>query len=389
MEGRVISKSFLNGYVDVTISGRYPDLLIRHLHKQGVSFYNLEKLDASTVTVRMKYSDAFKLRSIRKDFRCKVKFHKRGGVPHYYQKRSKFFPILLSIVLVIGFIFVLSNMIWKVEINGGSPEVRYEVEELIETLGMNRGSFIQSMESISSIEREIMNKIEEVSYVGIKRTGTSFHIMIEENNNNNIKEQNKPSNLVATNSGTIQKIYVSNGRPLVRINDVVQKGDVLVTGRLDDENEVYTYSEGEVVAEVWYNITGTINLANEKKDLIDDVKTNYGLGVGNRSWFMNKSNEQRLLFEESKPIYFLVWKTPLSIDKKYYYPEDTSVETFEDEQIIDEVIEEQLKRKLGQSVEVLYQKILHQEKDSDKVKLEMFVKVLEDITEEQIINQGD
>lgn len=389
MEGRVISKSFLNGYVDVTISGRYPDLLIRHLHKQGVSFYNLQKLDASTVTVRMKYSDAFKLRSIRKDFRCKVKFHKRGGVPHYYQKRSKFFPILLSIVFVIGFIFVLSNMVWKVEINGGSPEVRYEVEELIETLGMNRGSFIQSMESISSIEREIMNKIEEVSYVGIKRTGTSFHIMIEENNNNNIKEQNKPSNLVATNSGTIQKIYVSNGRPLVRINDVVQKGDVLVTGRLDDENEIYTYSEGEVVAEVWYNITGTINLANEKKDLIDDVKTNYGLGVGNRSWFMNKSNEQRLLFEESKPIYFLVWKTPLSIDKKYYYPEDTSVETFEDEQIIDEVIEEQLKRKLGQSVEVLYQKVLHQEKDSDKVKLEMFVKVLEDITEEQIINQGD
>ncbi len=64
-------------------------------------------------------------------------------------------------------------MIWKVDIQGGSPEVRYEVSELIETLGMNRGSFIQNMESISSIEREIMNKVEEVSYVGIK--GQAHH----------------------------------------------------------------------------------------------------------------------------------------------------------------------------------------------------------------------
>ncbi|WP_279401509.1 sporulation protein YqfD [Piscibacillus salipiscarius] len=184
-------------------------------------------------------------------------------------------------------------------------------------------------------------------------------------------------------------MYVQSGRPLVRVNDVVKKGDLLVSGNLDDENDVYTYSEGEVIAEVWYNITGTINLASEKKDLIDDVETKYGLGFGNHSWFFNKSDQKRLLLEESKSIYFLIWETPFSINKKHYYPEDVSVETIEDEQVIDEVIEEQLKRKLGQSVEVLYQKVLHQKKDNDKVKLEMFVKVLEDITKEQIIDQGD
>ncbi|WP_091772614.1 sporulation protein YqfD [Piscibacillus halophilus] len=384
-----MSKKFFNGYVYVTITGKSPELMIKHLHRNDIPFYNVKRVNENTITLRMRYLDAFHLRSIRREFKCKVSFQKRGGAPHYYQKRKKIFPIIISVVLVISFIFVLSNMIWKVEITGGTPEVRYEVEELIETLGLNRGTFIQSMESISSIEREIMNKIEDVSYVGIKRTGTSFHIMIEENKNTIHDQERDPSNLIATNSGTIQQMYVTNGRPLVRINDVVRKGDVLVTGKLDDEKDIYTYSEGEVIAEVWYNITGTVDLAVEKKDLIDDVEKEYGVGFGQRDWFPNKSENDRLLLEETKPIYFLFWETPFSIEKRYFYPENTSVDTIDDNQVIEEVIDEQLKRKLGQSVEVLYQKVLHEERDNDKVKLEMFVKVLEDITKEQIIDQGD
>lgn len=57
-----MSKSFLNGYVDVIIIGKYPDLLIRHLHKQGINFYNLKRVDSNTLTVRMKYLDAFQLK---------------------------------------------------------------------------------------------------------------------------------------------------------------------------------------------------------------------------------------------------------------------------------------------------------------------------------------
>ncbi|RPF55594.1 sporulation protein YqfD [Aquisalibacillus elongatus] len=388
-EGRTIKKQFIkNGYVDVKLTGKQLDKLLNYLSQRDIPFYNLRKINSTEIKLRMRYTDAFHLRSIRKQFKFNFSFDKRGGMPYYYQKRRKWMPFLLSLLFTIGLIFILSNMVWKIEISGGSPEVRYEVDELIGDLGMNRGSFMQSMESISSIEREIMNKVEEVSYVGIKRTGTSFYIMIEENDHNNINEDRLPSNLVATNSGTVQKVYITNGRPLVQVNDVVRKGDVLVTGRLDDENDVYTYSEGEVLAEVWYNITGTIDLSQEKRDLIDDVQHHYSLGIGNRDISINEPDELRLLLEEEKPIYFLFWKTPLNIQKKYYYEEGEITETI-DEEIIDQVIEEQLKRKLGQSVEVISQNVLHLDKDSDKVKIEMFVKVMEDITKEEIIDQGD
>ncbi|TFB24842.1 sporulation protein YqfD [Filobacillus milosensis] len=386
----IIKKQYiLDGYVDVVITGKSTERMINDLTRKGVSFYDVRKVSNHEIHLRMKYTEAFNLRNARKQYGCKIHFKKRGGVPHYYQNRRKWLPLVISIILVISFIFVLSNMVWKVEISGGSPEVRYEVDELIDSLGLNRGSFIQQMDSISNIEREIMNKVEEVSYVGIKRTGTAYHIMIEENKNNMNDLNRDPSNLVAEQTGTIQRMYVTNGRPVVKVNDFVKKDDVLVTGKLDDEKEIYTYSEGEVIAEVWYNVNGTINLATEKRDLIDDVEDHYAIKFGDYEWFPKQPRELSLLMEENKPVYFLFWKTPISIQKKYYYPESEAVETFDEEELLQDAIVEQLKRKLGQSIEVVYQKVLHQEKDSDKVKLEIFVKVLEDITKEQIIDQGD
>ncbi len=63
--------------------------MLNHLHRNGVPFYNVKKIDSSTITLRMKYIDALKLKPVRKDFKCKISFQKRGGAPHYYQKERK------------------------------------------------------------------------------------------------------------------------------------------------------------------------------------------------------------------------------------------------------------------------------------------------------------
>ncbi|GEL78316.1 sporulation protein YqfD [Tenuibacillus multivorans] len=364
--------------------------MINYLIQHDIEFYDVRRMSNQHIKLRMKYRDAFSLKHVRKRYGCKVKFEKRGGPPYYYQKRKKWLPILFSLIFVIGFIFVLSNMIWKVDINGGTQEVRYEVHELIESLGLSRGSFIQEMDSISQIEREIMNNIEEVSYVGIKRTGTSFSITIEENKEMMDEENEQPSNLIASKTGTIQKIYVTNGRPVVHVNDFVQKGDLLVSGQLDEGNDdVYTHSEGEVIAEVWYNMTGSIDLATEKMKLVDDVNEQYSIKFGDFEWFPTRPEDLRLLNEEKKPIYFLFWETPISIQKKYFYDESEWTDEYNEEELILQAVDELLKRKLGQSIDVVYQKVLHEDRDSDTVKIEMFVKVLEDISQEQILNQGD
>jgi len=383
-------KLFFKGYVEVTIKGIQAEQMIHELSVQRIPFYNLKRVNRHELIVMMKYRDALLLRTIRKKYGLKITYQKRGGVPHFYSQRKRWAPLILSTFVAICLLFVLSNMIWKVEITGGSKETRYEVELLLSELGLQKGNFIQQSGNLSIVELEIMNKIKNVSYVGIERQGSSYYINIQENKEHQQNPDKNPSNLIASKAGIIQNIYVTRGRPMVRVNDFVKEGDVLVTGFLADEGDVYTYSEGTVIAEVWYNIKATIDLNKERLKLVDQPAEKYTFSIAKWEFFGGQpSSNSRLLFEEERPLYFLKWELPFTIHKKYYYEEETVTESFDDEALIIQTISEQLKRRLGQSIEIDYYKILHEEKDNDKVNIELFVKLIEDISEEKMLTEED
>ncbi|MGM8214148.1 sporulation protein YqfD [Bacillaceae bacterium W0354] len=383
---KIKRKLFLNGYVDVVILGIRAEQMINELTSHNIPFYNLRRKNRHELFLTMKYKDALYLKKVRKKYGCKIKFRNRGGLPHLYERRKKWVPMAISTILAILLLFILSNMIWQVEIAGGSPEVRYEVEQLVDELGLKRGNFVQQTDNISIIEMEIMNKIENISYVGIKRSGSSFHINIQENKNTKSDRSKEPSDLVATKAGIVQNMYITRGRPLVHVNDFVKKGDVLVTGHLSEKGDTYTNSDGTVIAEVWYNVNATVDLNTEMLKLVNEPEERYSFSISDWEFFAGQPDGKRLLTVEKKPFYFLSWELPFAFHKKYFYDEKSISQDYDENQIIINAIENQLKRKLGQSIQMDFYKILHEERDNDKVKLELFVKLIEDISKEVKVN---
>ncbi|GAA0457551.1 sporulation protein YqfD [Alkalibacillus silvisoli] len=378
------------GMVEVVVKGGQVEQFLTSLSVEGIQIENVSRIDENTVMVQVNYLAISTMKAKRKKYNCKLKFKNRYGMPFFYSKRKKWIPPLVGVVLSFLFILVLSNVVWNVAVDGGSPETRYEVNELLDTLGLKQGNWVQNMEDISTIEREIMNNIDEVSYVGISKSGSSYNILIEESETMEPNVEQDPANLVASKAGTVDSMFVINGRPLVEISDFVEKGDVLVTGELDEDGEVLTYAEGEVIAEVWYEIDVTVDLSQYLLSLSSDPQKRYSISLfESLEWMPRSSGDKRLLLTNDRPIYFLNWELPISFHEHYFYGEDEEITETEVDHHVQEIVEDQLKRKLGQSVDIIYQKVLHEERDSDKVKLEMFVKVLEDITEEQIIDQGD
>ncbi|MBR7554327.1 sporulation protein YqfD [Allobacillus sp. GCM10007491] len=378
----------IKGTVIVDVEGKQIESLINRMLEENVQISALRRTSAEEASFQISYKDVSFVKRFRKEYQCKIRFKEKSGFPRIYEQRKKWIPGMIGIVIGFAIIFCLSNLIWNVTIKGGTAESRFEVQALTKELGLVEGKWIQQTANISTIEREIMNKIEEISYVGIQRHGTSYYIVIEESEKEIREQTERPSHLVAEKSGTIHSMYVTDGRPLVKINDVVKKGDVLVSGLLDEEGDVTTTSKGEVLAEVWYHLQLTINLKQEQLNLIPDPVTTYQLRIGDRQ-IGKEENELRLVHEEKTPFYFFKWPLPISLTKQYYYDEQSSELEYDIEEQLPSLIEERLKRELGQQVKLQYQKVLHEHRDSDKVKLEMFVKVIEDISTQQNIDQGD
>ncbi|GEN46505.1 sporulation protein YqfD [Alkalibacillus haloalkaliphilus] len=378
------------GIVEVVVKGGQVESYLNNLIEDGVKIEQIKRIDEQTVKMNVDYLAIPYLKAKRKHYGCKIKFNNRLGIPTMYSKRKKWLPPLIGVVLSFLFILLLSNVVWNITVEGGSPETRYEVNQLLDTLGLKEGNWVQNMEDISTIEREIMNSIDEVSYVGISKSGSSYNILIEESETMEQNVNRDPTNLVASKAGTVESMFIVNGRPVVQINDFVEKGDLLVTGELDEDGEVLTYAEGEVIAEVWYEVNVEVDFSQYLLALTPDATKRYSVSLFNSfEWMPRGAGDRRLLLSQDRPIYFLNWELPISFHEHYFYTEEEAVSEVDLDNHINQAVEEQLKRQLGQSVDVTYQKVLHEDRYSDKVKLEMFVKVLEDITEEQIIDQGD
>ncbi|GAE91156.1 stage IV sporulation protein [Gracilibacillus boraciitolerans JCM 21714] len=134
-------------------------------------------------------------------------------------------------------------------------------------------------------------------------------------------------------------LYVSKGQPpLVQPNDVVYKGDILVSAFLnhkeeeeqEHDNKKPLAAEGEVIAEVWYKTEITVPVRNKYQVLTGEAQQKHYLHFSNfllPIWnFRNPEYRQYQLETEEKNYYFLKWKLPISYLEQTIYKVDEITE---------------------------------------------------------------
>src|SRR5699024_9891540 len=95
-----------------------------------------------------------------------------------------------------------------------------------------------NLDTLDNMQRDLLHQIPELLYIGIVKNGTTYHIDAVEKMEEKKSRVLPNQNLVATKDGVIKKLFIKNGMVKVAVNDVVEKGDILVSGTiLTDENE--------------------------------------------------------------------------------------------------------------------------------------------------------
>src|SRR5690606_10507193 len=128
-------------------------------------------------------------------------------------------------------------VIWKVQVTGVPKEVEDKIVAQLNEYGIHPGAWMLTIDSPKEIQQNLLNDIPELLWVGVDQRGTT--ISLEGVEKVVVKEDppEHPRHLVATKKGVIKNMYVSQGVPKVSVNDFVERGDVLVSGILDDGEE--------------------------------------------------------------------------------------------------------------------------------------------------------
>ncbi|WP_284140437.1 sporulation protein YqfD [Virgibacillus sp. LDC-1] len=395
---------FLSGYVTILVKGNMPELFFQKCVEQGISVWNVRKKGVDSCVGNVKLSDIHAIKQIKRRGNYRISFIGRKGFPFLFHRFIKRKEVLFGLLIGIFAIIFLSNIIWKVDINGLPKEIEEKVVKQLESYGIHQGAWTLSLGTPSDIQKKLMRDVPELLWIGVQKKGTTFQL---EGVEKLIVKEDKvkgPRHLVATKKGTIKKMYISKGVPQVAVNDFVKPGDVLVSGVLNqseennkekDKNKVFVASEGQVIANTWYEVAVSIPLEAKYEVLTGKQEKRYYMGINDFQvpiWGFKTPEYADIFVEQNEnPIYFLKWKLPFqfiesSISEKTYH---TTKRTKEEAiQIGIEQAKQELVYELGPDAKVISEKVLHVTTERGKVNLELYLTVEEDIVKEVPIQKN-
>jgi len=259
------------------IEGKNLEKMINMAVSRGLCLWDVKWVGPGKASAKIRLNGIRALRHICRRTRCRFTIKGRGGIPFRVARIKKRKVLLAGAVLSVFLVYMMSSFIWFVEVRGSKEIPAEKILLAAENAGLAMGTFKPGLDK-DRIEKYIRNEITEISFVGIRITGTKAIIDVAE------KViipplDNSPANVVAEKDGLVQEILVLAGKQAVNEGDMVRKGDILITGVIrpepmageeqdpekpDDSKPPdpvkFVRAKGLVRAKVWYDGYGESRL---------------------------------------------------------------------------------------------------------------------------------
>jgi similar to stage IV sporulation protein len=387
----------LNGIVRVKIIGKSSERLLNQLVKNEIWLKNIKKISENEIHLDIKVADVKKLRYVIRDKPYKLYFTKRSGVVFWLAHLKKQKGFIAGSILFLILLVLLSNLIWRIKIEGADPTLNQSIQKELERLDVRIGSPSFKVLNPEQLQNQLQTHLSGVTWIGVKLEGSSLTIqVVQEKKPSNLKA-GYPRNIVASKKGRVDSIIVEKGQRIVEVNDIVKKGQILVSGLIGkEEKKVKVPAKATVMAETWYLSNIEIPLSNKTIRTTGQLKHYYKLTLFNKeinSPFSSKNTfKEKSVEKNSTPFYFLRWKLPIVWEETINRETENITRNLTVEEAKAEGLKEarvDLMRNLPLKSKIEMRKILQQKKENGKVKLSIYYRVTENIASENPITQGD
>lgn len=387
----------ITGYIKVQIKGRGTERLINRMLKEGIQVWDAKNMGTETVVFYMKLQDVPKLRSSVRNSDCKVSFLERKGGPFFALKLKKYSGLVVGVMMFFIIIFILSNMIWGIKIEGASPAIEHQVRRELDKMNIKVGKLQFTVGDMEDIQKELSERVPAITWIGVQLEGTTFHFQVVEKKQPEKNPADLYVNLVSSKKATIVQTMVERGQGLVEKHQVVTKGQILVSGLIGKEdNQKFVGAKGKVMAEAWYKTSVEVPLETNLYVFNGDVKKKYNLSFGNVQvpiWgFGQHEFKEYEVEEDRKRFKFFKWDLPITYHKKIYRSKEMVTRVYTKSEAEKQALkmgEKDVLKIAPDEARIMNKKILKNRFDNGKVKMTIHYQVLENIAIGQPMIQGD
>ena len=310
---------------------------------------------------------------------------------HLYKTKKIF---LYSIIFAFLVIILLTNIIFSVRVVETDKEIKDMILTDLSENGITRFRFKVSYKRKEAIREKILEKEKDyLEWLEIEEVGTMYQVKVIRRINNPKEEELKPRSIVAKKKGRITRIEADYGEVTTKKNDVVDKGDTLISGLIKNKEEIKTKvaARGKVYAEVWYQVN--LNLptlyqeeikTGNKKNTLEIIFLDKNIFISELFKYNNSISKETVLYNNPLIPFRISFTKKEEIKlKQVAYQEDKTLKK------IKKLAVDKLKQRIGNNIKILSINVLKKKASADKIKVELFFKVEEDITSYESLENID
>lgn len=310
---------------------------------------------------------------------------------HLYKTKKIF---LYSIIFAFLVIVLLTNIIFSVRVVETDKEIKDMILTDLRENGITRFRFKVSYKRKEAIREKILEKEKDyLEWLEIEEVGTMYQVKVIRRINNPKEEELKPRSIVAKKKGRITRIEADYGEVTTKKNDVVDKGDTLISGLIKNKEEIKTKvaARGKVYAEVWYQVN--LNLptiyqeeikTGNKKNTLEIIFLDKNIFISELFKYNNSISKETVLYNNPLIPFRISFTKKEEIKlKQVAYQEDKTLKK------IKKLAVDKLKQRIGNNIKILSINVLKKKTSADKIEVELFFKVEEDITSYESLENID
>jgi similar to stage IV sporulation protein len=389
--------NLLVGSVRVKAQGKGVERLINACVRNDITIWNVKKHSDYTVTFFILLRDVRRLRVAARKSDCKLYFVGKKGFPFFLKKMLTNSGFFIGVCFFFVIVFLLSNMIWGIEIKGAKPETEYRILKELKQMGVEKGALQFLIDDPETIQKKLTDRIDAITWIGVELRGTTFYFQVVEKNQPKEPEKVGVRHLVAKKKAVITDMFVEEGQPLVSVNDHVTKGQLLVSGIIGEKGKTKLVpARGKIFGETWYKSTVVLPLHATFQVLTGKYMEKHYIAIKNISipiWgFQKPAFLHYEIDQQKRPFRFWKWDLPIYYERVIFRETEEVKRSYTWEEALakaKELAREELKEKLPEDALIKEEKVLHQTKENGKVRVELHYQVIENIAIPQPIVQGD
>lgn len=335
----------IRGIISFEAIAPEPEIFINNLKASSVSVTNL-RCKGNKLAWEAYWSDLEDIRHIAEDDGVQLSIAKKRGGVFTVKKYRLRAGLAVGFFLALMLVTYLSNVVMSIEIFGNETLTDKQVESLLNDCGIHIGTFIPSI-NLREAERIIVSESEEISWIGIRSSGCMIEAEITETDKPpEMIPTRTPCNVVSAKDAeivAIQDIYM--GMLIPMLHDGVKKGDLLISGTVEDGKGgvYYSHAMGKIIGRYDEKVTFYQPYSEEKLQYTEKITRKtlnfFGLKV---PLYVGRNNFEQYEYDE-KTSFLKIFNIQLPIgimysEYKLYEAEIEEISQEKAEQLLEEKI---------------------------------------------------